>query len=106
MHYSFLTRLIVGIVWGLALFGLACGTTILLNIPPGQWVSSALADQPQEPHWFPESSEPYVVSTERLWIGPNNADYVLVMVWSDGQIWSAHTDQIDLWEPLTTVKKD
>lgn len=110
MRYSLQTRLFVGAIFGLALFGFACGSTLLLNVPPGEWVTSAIKDQTDdqtdEPRTSPIPTDAYVVATERLWIGPHNADYVLLMVWSDGQIWSAHSDQIDLWEPLTTVRKD
>jgi len=58
-----------------------------------------------EMHPF-ESPNPYVVWCERLWIGPQNPDHVVVMVWSDGEIWTAYTDHLDAWQPLVTVRTE
>lgn len=50
--------------------------------------------------------DPYVVWCERLWIGPKNPDHVVVMVWSDGEVWAARTDHLQTWNPITTVRDE
>ena len=68
-------------------------------------VVTTLSDDPF-PGPLETPPDPYVVWCERLWIGPQNPDHVVVMVWSDGEIWTAHTDHLDAWQPLVTVRTE
>ena len=53
-----------------------------------------------------QAPDPYVVWCERLWTGPENGHHVVVMVWSDGEIWAAQSDHLASWNPLTTVRHE
>lgn len=81
------------------------GIVTIIVLWSGWWYWLGYMDRCQhEKRLASPSPTAHVVWCESLWSGPATGNRVLIMVWSDGDVWTAPARSPDEWDRLTRVR--